>query len=346
MQAICTYCRFRVGTKSSIGRIGEADTNGGKDHIPRFASCPLYGALSAARYSQNGVTVQSQGTELDTLTQLQLRLMGSRESHDTNGILGCDSLRQKMMHPETAAVQMAADGAQSSALGFDPQVIPNDKQNILLQRYETNKDIELATPMSLTLTAFGTNKFIPGGSHDLHFTIGQEGRNMRKSMFTQAIPATPLGSGSVVSDCTVNDAAVGTDANNGATVKLAGGAHDGAFFAADATARTVARSRCLARCAPAIAAYNDATSAAHKLEFTCLLEYYLMASYMYALPVCGRHGAAAAIDAADLRPHYAAHQAAGQSFEKSDSAIHHSGEHDAYHSRSPRGGDAGADPEP
>ena len=185
MQAICTYCRFRVGTKSSIGRIGEADTNGGKDHIPRFASCPLYGALSAARYSQNGVTVQSQGTELDTLTQLQLRLMGSRESHDTNGILGCDSLRQKMMHPETAAVQMAADGVQSSALGFDPQVIPNDKQNILLQRYETNKEIELATPISLALTAFGTNKFIPGGSHDLRFTIGQEGRNMRKSMFNQ-----------------------------------------------------------------------------------------------------------------------------------------------------------------
>ena len=31
----------------------------------------------------NGVTVQAQGAELDTLAQLQLRLLGSRESHDT-----------------------------------------------------------------------------------------------------------------------------------------------------------------------------------------------------------------------------------------------------------------------
>eukprot|EP01046_Picozoa_sp_COSAG06_P071860 COSAG06_NODE_20756_length_782_cov_2.070278_1_plen_107_part_10 len=36
----------------------------------------------------------------------------------------------------------------------DPQVIPNDKHKILLERYETNKDIELATPVSLALTSF------------------------------------------------------------------------------------------------------------------------------------------------------------------------------------------------
>jgi hypothetical protein len=40
-----------------------------------------------------------------------------------------------MMHPEAAAVQMTAGGAQSNVLGFDPQVIPNDKHKILLERY-------------------------------------------------------------------------------------------------------------------------------------------------------------------------------------------------------------------
>jgi hypothetical protein len=281
------YARFSVGTKGQIGRIGEAGA-GSKARVPsqslRFAACPIYGALSAARYSQNGVTVQAQGAELDTLAQLQLRLMGSRESHDTNGILGCDSLRQKMMHPEAAAVQVAADGAQSSALGFDPQVIPNDKHKILLERYETNKDIELATPVSLALTSFGINKFICGGSHDLRFTIGQEGRNLRKSMYTQEIPATALGSGSVVSACTVNDAAVGEDNNEATTSKLAKGAADGAFFAAEAGARAIARSRCLARYAPAIAAYDDTASADHELEID-IKEVYLMATY--ALPVAG-----------------------------------------------------------
>ena len=281
------YARFSIGTKGGIGRIGEAGA-GSKARIPsqslRFAACPMYGALSAARYSMNGVTVQAQGAELDTLAQLQLRLLGSRESHDTNGILGCDSLRQRMMHPEAAAVQVGADGSQSSALGFDPQVIPNDKHKILLERYETNKDIELATPVSLALTSFGVNKFICGGSHDLRFTIGQEGRNLKKSMYTQEIPATALGSGSVVSDCTVNDAAVAEDTVAATTSKLAKGAADGLFFAQDAGDRAVARSRCLARYAPAIAAYDDATSAAHELEID-VKEVYLMATY--ALPVVG-----------------------------------------------------------
>ena len=279
------YARFSIGTKAGVQRIGEADANGSKARIPsqslRFAACPIYGALSAARYSQNGVTVQAQGAELDTLAQLQLRLMGSRESHDTNGILGCDSLRQKMMHPEAAAVQMTAGGAQSSVLGFDPQVIPNDKHKILLERYETNKDIELATPVSLALTSFGINKFVCGGSHDLRFTIGQEGRNLRKSMYTQEIPATALGSGSVVSDCNVNGNAVAAVGDAAAEGALAGGT--GTFVAADAAARAVARSRCLARYAPAIPAYDD-TGATTELEID-IKEVYLMATY--ALPVAG-----------------------------------------------------------
>eukprot|EP01046_Picozoa_sp_COSAG06_P009733 COSAG06_NODE_513_length_14851_cov_16.976478_14_plen_546_part_00 len=279
------YARFSVGTKGGVQRIGEANANGSKARIPsqalRFAACPIYGALSAARYSQNGVTVQAQGAELDTLAQLQLRLMGSRESHDTNGILGCDSLRQKMMHPEAAAVQMTAGGAQSNVLGFDPQVIPNDKHKILLERYETNKDIELATPVSLALTSFGINKFICGGSHDLRFTIGQEGRNLRKSMYTQEVPATPLGSGSVVSDCNVNASGVDAVGDASAEAALAGGT--GAFVAADAATRAVARSRCLARYAPAIPAYDD-TGATTELEID-IKEVYLMATY--ALPVAG-----------------------------------------------------------
>ena len=279
------YARFSIGTKAGITRLGEA-TAGDKARVPsqalRFAACPLYGALSAARYSMNGVTVQAQGAELDTLAQLQLRLLGSRESHDTNGILGCDSLRQKMMHPEAGAVQVGDGGTQSSVLGFDPQVIPNDKHKILLERYNTNKDIELATPISLSLTSFGINKFICGGSHDLRFTIGQEGRNLKKSMYTQVVPATPLGSGSTVSGCSVNGNALAAIGDAAVEVALANGT--GTFNAGDAAARAVARSRCLARYAPAIPAYDDATSAAHELEID-VKEVYLMATY--ALPVVG-----------------------------------------------------------
>eukprot|EP01046_Picozoa_sp_COSAG06_P030056 COSAG06_NODE_2834_length_6204_cov_12.577396_3_plen_145_part_00 len=49
-----------------------------------------------------------------------------------------DSLRQKMMHPEATMVQVATDGAQSSALGFDPQVIPNDKHKTIRHRIWTD----------------------------------------------------------------------------------------------------------------------------------------------------------------------------------------------------------------
>eukprot|EP01043_Picozoa_sp_COSAG02_P036757 COSAG02_NODE_2715_length_8175_cov_46.281451_1_plen_101_part_00 len=64
-------------------------------------------------------------------------------------------------------------------------------------------------PVSLALTSFGVNKFICGGSHDLRFTIGQEGRNLKKSMYTQEVPATALGSGATLSGLSVNGAAVG-----------------------------------------------------------------------------------------------------------------------------------------
>ena len=47
------YARFSIGTKGASTRFGEAAA-GSKDRIPsqslRFAACPLYGALSAARY--------------------------------------------------------------------------------------------------------------------------------------------------------------------------------------------------------------------------------------------------------------------------------------------------------
>ena len=118
---------------------------------------------------------------------------------------------------------MADGGTQSSVLGFDPQVIPNDKHKILLERYNTNKDIELATPISLSLTSFWINKFICGGSHYLRFTIGQEGRNLKKSMYTQVVPATPLGSGSTVSGCSVNGNALAAIGDAAVEVALATG---------------------------------------------------------------------------------------------------------------------------
>eukprot|EP01047_Picozoa_sp_COSAG01_P029161 COSAG01_NODE_1991_length_8696_cov_971.862743_5_plen_61_part_00 len=43
------------------------------------------------------------------------------------------------------------------------------------------------TPVSLGLTSWGSNKFWPGGSHDLRYTIGQYGVNMKRSVYTEQI---------------------------------------------------------------------------------------------------------------------------------------------------------------
>ena len=62
-----------------------------------------------------------------------------------------------------------------------------------------NSEIELASPVSLALTSWGVNKFVPGGSHDLRFTIGREGVNMKKSIYTQRIEPCALGQSTVLS---------------------------------------------------------------------------------------------------------------------------------------------------
>ena len=94
------------------------------------------GLFDAARWSMNGTTVQAVSGDLDSHAQLQLRMMGSRESHDTNGILGCDWLRQKMIHPEltSSTTNTAAKGV---AEAFSPEIIPNDKQKMFSDRKGT-----------------------------------------------------------------------------------------------------------------------------------------------------------------------------------------------------------------
>ena len=82
-------------------------------------------------------------------------MMGSRESHDTNGILGCDSLRQKMLHPELTANATNTAFDQTGEV-FTPEVIPNDKQKMFTDRRGLDTDFELASPLSMCLTSFGT----------------------------------------------------------------------------------------------------------------------------------------------------------------------------------------------
>ena len=94
------YMNFRVSahdadmTTAAAGRV--------PSKAIRLAACPLLGMFDGARWSMNGTTVQSVAGDLDTIGQLQLRMRGSRESQDTNGSLGADSLRQAMVHPDTA----------------------------------------------------------------------------------------------------------------------------------------------------------------------------------------------------------------------------------------------------
>eukprot|EP01047_Picozoa_sp_COSAG01_P108346 COSAG01_NODE_37272_length_505_cov_11.302956_1_plen_141_part_10 len=75
------YTRFKVGTKGTAGVFPTAAKNA---HSLRFKACPTYGLLDSAKYSMNGTTVQSVSGDLSKVAQFQLRLTGSRDSHDTN----------------------------------------------------------------------------------------------------------------------------------------------------------------------------------------------------------------------------------------------------------------------
>ena len=260
----------------------------------RFAASPLFGLFDSCRYSQNGTTVQQQSGDLDTLAHFQLRLTGSRESHDTNGSLGMDSLRQKMMHPEQAYTT-TLNAAKGVTETFNSQVIPNEKHKTLLDRFGTgnNADFELASPVSLALTSWGISKFIAGASHDLRFTIGAHGKNMRKSLYTEEVPPTPVGQATVVSgvathssNLSLDSVAVPTAATSAASVtKLkttrATDADNFSYDSANAANKEQARSSMLARCAAAIPVYDD-TLANHGLILVPE-EIYLAACYV--LPV-------------------------------------------------------------
>jgi hypothetical protein len=277
------YMRFKVKTKGG-------DTVPNTDSL-RFAAAPLWGLFDAARWSMNGTTVQAVSGDLDSHAQLQLRMMGSRESHDTNGILGCDSLRQKMIHPELTST-VANTAAKGVDEVFTPEIIPNDKQKLFTDRKGTETEFELASPLSMCLTAFGTNKFIPGASHDVRMTIGTDGVNMRKSVYTERIPGVPIGQATVLGTSDANSLTLDTiafgnkaiDADGVTALKTTSGTTDDAinYDATTDTNQQLARARMLARCTPPIAAYADAANAELVLEPT---EVYLMA--YYALPVHG-----------------------------------------------------------
>ena len=95
------YCRFKVSAAGATDGV-----------IPskaiRLAACPLLGLFDGARWSMNGTTVQSVAGDIDTIGQLQLRMRGSRESHDTNGSLGADSLRQHITTVDLVALDALA----------------------------------------------------------------------------------------------------------------------------------------------------------------------------------------------------------------------------------------------
>ena len=254
--------------------------------------------FDAARWSMNGTTVQAVSGNLDSHAHLQLRMMGSRESHDTNGILGCDSLRQKMLHPELTASATNTAFDQTGEV-FTPEVIPNDKQKMFTDdRRGLDTDFELASPLSMCLTSFGTNKFIPGASHDVRLTIGTEGVNLRKSVYTQRIPGAPIGQATVLGGDGTDthlklDGQQLSDTDNIATgdvTKLKTGVGyvvgdvdtDFNYNSTDAGGKKLARARMLARCAAPVAAYDDSGNA----ELVCFPEEVYIMAY-YALPVHG-----------------------------------------------------------
>ena len=165
------YCRFKVSAAGATDGV-----------IPskaiRLAACPLLGLFDGARWSMNGTTVQSVAGDIDTIGQLQLRMRGSRESHDTNGSLGADSLRQHMGHPTSAPqTDILGTGAllddTNGAGALAPAcrrfhsangVYSNDKHKLCTDRcaggVAEGQPLELMTPVSMALTSFGINKFI------------------------------------------------------------------------------------------------------------------------------------------------------------------------------------------
>eukprot|EP01049_Picozoa_sp_SAG25_P009502 SAG25_NODE_946_length_4635_cov_4.212963_3_plen_566_part_00 len=298
------YTRFKVGTKHTPGVFPTAAKNA---HSLRLKACPTYGLLDSAKYSMNGTTVQSVSGDLSKVAQFQLRLTGSRDSHDTNGSLGADSLRQTMLPPELLS-SATSSAAKSVSEVFSPEVIPNDKQKILSDRIGNNGEIELMTPVSLGLTSWGSNKFWPGGSHDLRYTIGQYGVNMKRSVYTEQIEPRAIGQASVLGAVkaqtaadaahatvenvvTLDGLAVDTNPNEAActALKTSRGATDNVvnYNAATAGNQQLARARLLARCTPPVPAYDDtggATAGDDELQIE-MVECYL--SLVMVLPVHG-----------------------------------------------------------
>ncbi len=123
-------------------------------------------------------------------------------------------------------------------------------------------------------------------------TIGTDGVNMRKAVYTERIPGVPIGQATVLGTSDANSLTLDTiafgnkaiDADGVTALKTTRGSTDNAtnYDAATPDNQQLARARMLARCTPPIAAYADAGDAELVLEPT---EVYLMA--YYALPVHG-----------------------------------------------------------
>ena len=264
------YCKFRVGTNGSEGRVPSESI--------RLAACPLLGMFDGARWSMNGTTIQSVSGDLDTIGQLQLRMRGSRESHDTNGSLGADSLRQFMDHPRNVGSQEPDDPTSTTDRFHSANgVYANDKHKLCTDRVANavadGEAMELMTSVSMALTSWGVNKFISGASHDLRFQIGQHGIDGRKSFYTRKIPGRAADSGTVLEGNGLE--------GNGIDIS---GAQDGAAIQAcldGTTASDAATARTLAQFQPPVEAYDDTGA---PLVIT-MDEIYLVAQY--CLPVHG-----------------------------------------------------------
>ena len=275
------YCKFRVSAHDAdMANAAQAGVMPSK--AIRLAAAPLLGMFDGARWSMNGTTVQSVAGDIDTIAQLQLRMRGSRESHDTNGSLGADSLRQSMVHPTTAP-QTDARSATTLAASTDRYMsangtYANDKHKLCTDRctggVAAGKAMELMTPVSMALTSFGVNKFISGASHDLRFTIGQHGVDGKKSFYTRELPGEAADSGSVLS----GTALVGNHVDIAAAVNEA--ASHG-ILAGTTAANAAGVARTLAQFQPPVVPY---AAAANGLKIT-VDEIYLVAQY--CLPVHG-----------------------------------------------------------
>jgi hypothetical protein len=274
------YCRFRVGAHNAA----DADLGTVPSKAIRLAACPLLGMFDNARWSMNGTTIQSVSGDLDTIGQLQLRMRGSRESQDTNGSLGADSLRQHMGHPTSAPQTSALAAGSLSGAGATSRyhsadgVYANDKHKLCTDRcadgVAVNKSMELMTPVSMALTSWGINKFISGASHDLRFTIGQHGIDGKKSFYTRAIPGSAADSGTVLAGTALTGNGVAIDDARSAAQSFN-------ILAATTAASNANVARTVAQFQPTIPAY---AAAADGLKIT-VDELYLVCQY--CLPVHG-----------------------------------------------------------